>query len=148
MLDDFIKVNRLSATIFPCDDAHTAAKAMKFTGDEEAVAKSIVLIDSNQSPLLVIMLGKDRADFAKIKKILGVADVRLCQPKEVIEITGYEIGGVPPISIYGIKTIMDKAVSEKDEVVCGGGDPRHLMKIKVLEIMECVEDISLEDIRK
>ncbi|MBI5619782.1 hypothetical protein HY950_02360, partial [Candidatus Gottesmanbacteria bacterium] len=79
MLDDFLKVNGIPALIFECEDAHSAAKAMRFTGDSEAVAKSIVLIDSNSEPLLIIILGKDRIDFAKVKKLLNVRDVRLAE---------------------------------------------------------------------
>ncbi len=148
MLDDFIKVNRLSATIFECEDSHAAAKAIEHTGDAEAVAKSIVMVASSGEPLLVVLLGKDKIDLAKIKKLLDVHDVRLASPKEVLEITGYEVGGVPPISVYGIRTLMDKAVSEKEEVVCGGGDAQHLMRIKVSEIAGFAEGVRIEDIRK
>jgi len=53
-----------------------------------------------------------------------------------------------PISIYGIKTFIDKEVSKKVEVVCGGGDPNHLMRISIQEILENVEEISIEDVRR
>ncbi len=148
MLDDFIQVNKLSARIFECEDSHTTAKAIEHTGNAEGVAKSIVMVDSNNEPLLVILLGNDKIDFAKVKGILGVSDVRLAGPKEVLEITGYEVGGVPPISVYGIRTIMDKSVAKKAEVVCGGGDRQHLMRIKVREILESVEDITVQDVKK
>ena len=148
MLEEFIEVNNLSATIFECEDSHTAAKAIEATGDADAVAKSIVLLASNCEPVLVILLGKDKIDLQKVKAVLGVKDVRLCQEKEVFEMTGYEVGGVPPISIYGIKTIMDKAVAEKAEIVCGGGDSKHLMRIKVNEIIEAVDGIVFDDIAK
>ena len=148
MLEDFIKVNRLSAEIFRCSDAHTAAKASQFTGDAEAVAKSIVLVASDGQPVLVILLGNDKIDLQKIKAVLGVKDVRLATPNEVLEITGYEIGGVPPVSIYGIRTIMDNGVSEKQKVVCGGGDSGHLMMIKIREILDNVDEISVHDVKR
>ena len=148
MLPDFIKVSKLAATIFECEDAYTAEKAGEITGDPESVAKSILLIGSDNEPILAILLGKDKIDFAKIKKALGLTDVRLATPKEVLEITGYEVGGVPPISIYGVRTLIDKSVAEKDEVVCGGGDARHLMRIKVKEIFDSVEGILVEDVKK
>ena len=146
MLEDFIKVNRLSATVFKCTGAHTAANAVEATGGAEAVAKSIVLVASDGQPALVILLGKDKIDLKKIKGILGVKDARLAVPKEVLEITGYEVGGVPPISVYGIRTIMDKGVAEKQEIVCGGGDAQRLMRIKVREILETVEGIIVEGV--
>ncbi len=150
MLEDFIEANKLSAKVFETtSEVHTAAKAATLMGDDaQAVAKSILLIDSNTNPILVVLLGKDRVDFGKVKEILKVRDVRLAEPEEVSDITGYEIGGVPPVSIYGVRTILDKAVRRKDEVVCGGGDPQHLMRIKVGEILEFAEEITVEDVRK
>tara|TARA_Y100000310_G_scaffold299208_1_gene333834 strand:- start:21687 stop:22136 length:450 start_codon:yes stop_codon:yes gene_type:complete len=149
MLQDFIKTNKLSAEIIQCTgEVHTAVKAAAQVDDPEAAAKSIVLIDSDEEPLLVILLGKNKIDFQKIKEILKVKDVRLAEPEEVLRITGYEVGGVPPISIYGIKTFIDKAVVEKEEIFCGGGDPNHLMKIKTKEILENVDEISIEDVKK
>lgn len=138
MLEDFIEVNKLNAKIFPIEERN---KSMP-------LAKSIVLIDSNEEPLLVILLSEDKIDFSKIKKILKVKDVRLAEPKQVFEITGYKVGGVPPISIYGIKTIIDKKLVKLKEIVCGGGTPENLMQISVKEIIENVEDIIEEDISK
>ena len=150
MLGDFIEVNRLTAEVFATTrDVQTATKAAQEMGLEEgSVAKSIVLMDSNGEPLLVILLGKDRVDFAKIKSIYNVGDVRLAEPDEVYDVTGYEIGGVPPISIYEIRTIMDRRVAKKEEIICGGGDEMHLMRIKVKEILENVEGILIDDVIK
>jgi len=149
MLQDFIKANRLTAQIFETQGVvKSAAKAAQELDDSEAVAKSILLMDSNNEPLLVVLLGKDKIDFKKIKQILGVKDIRLAEPEEVLESTGYPVGGVPPISVYGVKTLVDKAVVEKEEVVCGGGTPNHLMRIKVQEIIDFGEKILIEDVKQ
>jgi Uncharacterized conserved protein len=62
------------------------------------IAKSILLICDNK-PLLCFLLGKDIIDLNKIKKYFNCNDVRLAKAKEVKEITGYDIGGVPPIGL-------------------------------------------------
>ncbi|PIN85342.1 MAG: hypothetical protein COV47_02620 [Candidatus Diapherotrites archaeon CG11_big_fil_rev_8_21_14_0_20_37_9] len=149
-LENFIKTNRLKAVVFECEgEVHSAAKAAaQLKGNSMSVAKSIVLIDSAKEPLLVILLGSDKISFAKVKVLLGVSDVRLAFPEEVKEITGYEIGGVPPISIYGVRVIVDSSVADKKEVVCGGGDPQHLMRITVKEIIENIEDPLIADVKK
>ncbi len=150
MLEDFISANKLTATIFETtrkvQTAEKAAQEMKL--EEDSVAKSILFIGSDAGPILVILQGKDRVDFAKLKSLAGVSDVRLAEPEEVFEITGYRIGGVPPISIYGVKTFVDKRITNKDEVICGGGDVDHLMRIKVKEIVDFAEDILVADVRK
>jgi len=149
MLQDFIKANNLKAEIFETQGkVKSSAKAAQELDDNEAVAKSILLMDSNDESVLVILLGKDKIDFKKIKEILDVKDVRLAEPEEVFEATGYAVGGVPPISIYGVKTLLDKKVIEKEEVVCGGGTQNHLMRIKVKEILDNIEDLLVEDVKK
>ena len=149
MLQDFIKANGLSAEVFETKGlVKSSAKAAQELNDNEAVCKSILLMGSDNESFLVILLGKDKIDFKKIKEILGVKDVRLAEPEEVFEITGYIVGGVPPISIYGVKTLIDKAVVQKEEVVCGGGTPNHLMRIKVQEILDTIEDLLVEDVKK
>ena len=149
MLQDFIKTNNLSAEVFETQGkVKSSAKAAQELNDNEAVAKSIILMGSNNEPVLVILLGKDKIDFIKIKEILGVKDVRLADSEEVFEATGYVVGAVPPISIYGVKTIIDKKVVEKREVVCGGGTTNHLMRIKVKEILDNVDGILVEDVKK
>ncbi|HIH09377.1 MAG TPA: YbaK/EbsC family protein [Candidatus Diapherotrites archaeon] len=150
MLEDFIEVNKLSAKVFPVrDEVHTAAKAAAaMEGDADAVAKSIVLVASGGQGIVVVLLGKDKVDLQKVKSVMGVNDVALASPKEVFGITGYEIGGVPPVSIYGVATIVDRQLLEKGEVICGGGDPHHLMRIRVSDIVEFAENVAIDDVRK
>ena len=151
MLTEFIKANDLSAKVFECNgQVKTSAQAAEQaeTHSSKVIVKSILLINSEQEPILIILLGKDKIDFEKIKKITTVKDVRLADPTEVLEITGYEVGGVPPISIYGIKTLIDEEVVKKKKIICGGGDSNHLMKIEVQEILDNVDEIRIEDIKK
>jgi len=106
------------------------------------IIKSILLICDN-NPLLCILLGKDKIDFEKIKKELNCKEVRLAKAKEVKEITGYDIGAVPPIAHkQKIRTIVDRKVSElkDDEVVyCGGGSHYHLLKIRKENLLKVLE---------
>lgn len=150
MLEDFIKANKLAAKVFATTrEVRTSQKAALELGlGADSVAKSILLIASTGEPVLVVLLGKDRVDFSKIKALLNAGDVRLAEPDEVLEITGYEVGGVPPISIYGVAAFMDTRVAKKEEVVCGGGDEFHLMRIKVKEILENAEGIRVESVIK
>ncbi|HLC79471.1 MAG TPA: YbaK/EbsC family protein [archaeon] len=149
MLEDFIASNKLSAKVFATSNGvHSASRAQSLLGDADAIAKSILLMGSDSSPILVVLLGTDKVDFQKVKSVLNISDVRLATQAEVFQVTGYEIGGVPPISIYGVTTIVDKQLTKKDEVVCGGGDNLHLMRIKVSEIAEFAENVKIEDVRK
>jgi len=106
------------------------------------VAKSIILICDNK-PLLCFLLGKDMIDLNKIKKYFNCNEVRLAKAKEVKEITGYDIGGVPPVGLkQKIKTIVDKKVIELDDdqiIYCGGGSHYHLLRISKKDLLKIME---------
>jgi len=106
------------------------------------VAKSILLICDNK-PLLCFLLGKDKIDLNKIKKYFNCNEVRLAKAKEVKEITGYDIGSVPPIGLkQKIKTIVDKSIIDLDDdqiIYCGGGSHYHLLKISKKDLLKIIE---------
>jgi len=106
------------------------------------IAKSIILICDNK-PLLCFLLGKDMIDLNKIKKYFNCNEVRLAKAKEVKEITGYDIGSVPPVGLkQKIKTIVDKKIIELDDVqiiYCGGGSHYHLLRISKKDLLKIME---------
>jgi len=106
------------------------------------IAKSILLICDNK-PLLCFLLGKDKIDLDKIKKYFNCNEVRLAKAKEVKEITGYDIGSVPPVGLkQKIKTIVDKSIIDLNDdqiIYCGGGSHYHLLKISKNDLLKIME---------
>jgi prolyl-tRNA editing enzyme YbaK/EbsC (Cys-tRNA(Pro) deacylase) len=113
------------------------------------VVKSILLICDDE-PILCILFGKDKIDFEKIKKELNCREVRLAKAKEVKEISGYDIGAVPPFGHkQKIRTIIDSKVDnlrEDEEIYCGGGSHYHLLKIRKADLMRAIENAEIKDI--
>ena len=95
---------------------------------------------------MAILLDDDHVSRKKLKDLLKAKDLDMADPEEVEDITGYEVGAVPPISIYGIQTIIDKKVLDQKEVLAGGGTTFALMKIQVEELPRVIEDLKIEDI--
>jgi prolyl-tRNA editing enzyme YbaK/EbsC (Cys-tRNA(Pro) deacylase) len=106
------------------------------------VAKSIILICNNK-PLLCFLLGKNMVDLDKIKKYFNCNEVRLAKAKEVKEITGYDIGSVPPVGLkQKIRTIVDKSIIELNDnqiIYCGGGSHYHLLRISKKDLLKIME---------
>ena len=94
----------------------TVTQAVKATkASPRQIIKSIVLI-SEKGPILAVVDGESKVSLEKIKQRFG--EVRLATPEEVKEITGFEVGGVPPVGIE-IKTIVDPRVLENEFVIGG-----------------------------
>jgi prolyl-tRNA editing enzyme YbaK/EbsC (Cys-tRNA(Pro) deacylase) len=106
------------------------------------IAKSVLLICDNK-PLLCFLLGKDTIDLNKIKKYFNCNEVRLAKAKEVKEITGYDIGSVPPVGLkQNIRTIVDKSIIDLNDnqiIYCGGGSHYHLLRISKKDLLKVME---------
>lgn len=140
-------VKRLGGEILELDaPVKTVEQAARATGaNPEQIIKSILLITENEEAILAIVDGKSRIDLKKIERRFG--RTRLASPREVKEITGYEVGELPPIGIP-VKTLIDPRVLEKSYVLGGGGAVNKLVKIDPRKILEAqnaeVENISIE----
>jgi len=144
-LKDFIEKNRIDAEILEFKQpVMTVEQAVRMAGcRRDEIIKSIVLIDSQDNPIIAIVDGKSRVSLRKVKEILG-KNIRIAKAREVERKTGYKIGGVPPIG-HRFKTIIDRKIIDKKYVYGGGGDSRHLIKISPKQIVRLgaiIADIS------
>ena len=94
------------------ESTHTAAEAAVAVGAEIGqIVKSLVFVvqaDDGPEPLLCLVSGLNRVDLARLAAVAGESDVRRATAREAHELTGFTIGGIPPIG-HGrsIRVIMD-----------------------------------------
>ena len=125
------------------EEVRTVKQAKELLGvSSKEIIKSLVVIDDE--PILCIVLGNKSIDFKKLSKLCG--NVRLATEEEVLNITGYKVGGVPPI--VDIKVLIDKRVMDKEYVYGGGGNEHTLLKIKPQDIVKINKNIEIVNIAK
>ena len=101
----------LEVTVFD-QPTHTAAEAAAAVGaDLGQIVKSLVFIVPTRDgpePLLCLVAGHNRVDVARLAAVIGSADVRRASAREAHDLTGFAIGGIPPIGhIRPVRVIMD-----------------------------------------
>jgi prolyl-tRNA editing enzyme YbaK/EbsC (Cys-tRNA(Pro) deacylase) len=106
----------------------------------DRIIKSIVLMGSDKKPILAILPAKNRISYKKIKTLLKVKDVRLAQPDEVLEQSGYPVGGVPPFNKI-TRILLDPTVQRNARSIAGGGDPDKLMELETRDMLEFLDPI-------
>ncbi len=133
-MEKYIEENKINAEIIELPSkTHTAEQASRVLKiDIDKIVKSIVLTDG-MNGILAILSGNDKISMKKLYNI-GRKIYRMASPKEVKLLSGYEIGGVPPIGTRISKTFIDKSLKGMDYVYCGGGSEYHILKIKVNDI--------------
>ncbi len=123
----------------------TAQEAAQAVGcDVGAIAKSLLFLADGE-PLLVICGGDKRVDTEQVARLVGARKVEMAPAGEVRRITGYAIGGVPPVGhATPIRKLFDSGLLLRPIIYAAGGahdalfsvDPRSLAQAGGGEIAE------------
>ncbi len=110
------------------ESTHTAAEAAVAVGAEIGqIVKSLVFViqsDDGPEPLLCLVSGPNRVDLARLAAVAGESDVRRATAREAHELTGFTIGGIPPIGHRRpVRVIMDPDLGRYPVVWAAAGLP-------------------------
>ena len=95
------------------ESTHTAEEAAAAVGAELGqIVKSLVFVAPRPGdllePVVCLVSGPNRVDPARLAAVLGEPDIRRASASEARELTGFTIGGIPPIGFArAIRVIMD-----------------------------------------
>jgi prolyl-tRNA editing enzyme YbaK/EbsC (Cys-tRNA(Pro) deacylase) len=135
----FIATHNVTAEIIRTV-AHTptveaAAQALGVHPDQ--IIKSILCL-ADGAPALVVACGTARIDLKRVADSLGLARkrVKMADALTVFEISGFEVGAMPPFGHkLELRTLIDARVFAQAEVYGGGGDINAMMRIAPVEIL-------------
>jgi prolyl-tRNA editing enzyme YbaK/EbsC (Cys-tRNA(Pro) deacylase) len=118
------------------DSIHTAQQAAAAIGcPVEAIVKSL-LFAADGEPLLVLASGPNRVDTDLLSALTG-AVVTMADAKTVKAVTGYSIGGVPPIGHPApIRTIVDERLLTLPQVWAAAGSATAVFAIAPGRLVE------------
>jgi len=131
MLQDFIESNNLQATLLPYPAKGRLVKCMLFTTGHEDV--------------LTVSFASDKVSEEKVKAALKVSSIKQLDRIAAEEVSGYLGEFLPPISIYGVKVLVDKKVIEAEKVRCLVSEEKTL-EIAPKEIIEANDNSLIADI--
>ena len=110
------------------ESTHTAVDAANALGTELGqIVKSLVFVvpsGDGSEPLLCLVAGHNRVDLARLAAVAGESDVRRATAREAHELTGFSIGGIPPIGhSRPVRVIMDPDLGRYPVVWAAAGLP-------------------------
>jgi prolyl-tRNA editing enzyme YbaK/EbsC (Cys-tRNA(Pro) deacylase) len=117
------------------DTARTAKDAAAALGIEAGQIASSLIFLADGEPVLVIASGGHRVDEARLGSILD-ASITKANADDVRAATGFAIGGVAPVGHpEPLRTIVDIALSQYDEVWAAGGHPHYVFPTSYDELL-------------
>ena len=108
------------------------------------IVKSLVFMAADQA-VLVLASGPNRVDVAKVSQLLGTPITR-ANADQVRALTGFAIGGVPPVGhAQRLTTLVDRDLLQYDEVWAAAGTPNAVFAIAPTDLVR-IADGLVEDV--
>ena len=121
------------------DSTHTAVQAAQALGTTvDAIVKSLLFLatraDGSEEPILVLASGPNRVDTGLVAAIVG-CPVAMADAKTVKLVTGYSIGGVPPLGHpRHLTTILDETLLTLPIVWAAAGSAHSVFSIEPVQL--------------
>ncbi len=141
---NYIKENKIRAEqIFfteLVDHKESVLKTIKEKDiDFNDIVKTVVFIDLDKkleygNGVMALVPANSRVNKDKLRKI-SKSRIKISSPDQVLILTSYPAGGVPPFGFKG-RFYLDKSLVSKDVVYAGGGSIRTLVKTSIKEIIK------------
>jgi prolyl-tRNA editing enzyme YbaK/EbsC (Cys-tRNA(Pro) deacylase) len=130
------------------ESTHTAQEAADAIGCQLAqIAKSILFRSASGKPVLVITSGMNRVDEKKVKALLG-EKIERASPEFVKEMTGFEVGGVPPLGHANPCVVyLDEDLKAYPTLWAAGGTPNAVFEIGFAQLTE-MSGAMVADVKK
>ena len=126
--------------------ARTALEAASSLGCEVGAIVKSLLFKTGHTFTLCLIAGDNKASLNKIKKTLNIKDVSMASAEDVKNVTGYTIGGVPPIGhLRPIDILIDNSFDRFTELFAAAGHPNCVFKISFTGLQK-ITNGSLRDI--
>ena len=112
------------ANAFPRDTEKGASNVARALGFREHQMVKTLLFQTGKGERVLVMVGGDRSAISgHLKKALGDRNVQMAPPEVVKEVTGYEIGSVPPFHWQpsDFRSFLDEALTREPILGVGAG---------------------------
>lgn len=145
---EFLKARAIPAEILhlpvPTPTVETAAQAVG--AQVQQIVKSILFLVDDQ-PVLAITCGMAYVERRAIAGLYGVGKkrVKLASAEEVLSISGYEVGAMPPFGHrQPLRSLLDRRVLELSEVYAGGGEENVLLRVSPQDILRYSQALLMD----
>jgi Cys-tRNA(Pro) deacylase len=109
----------------------------------EVVKSLLFLLDGR--PTLVLVPGDRIADPNFLAAVTGSTKVALARGKQVLDVTGYRAGAVPPCALErSIPVVADARVFQPEVIYCGAGTASTMLKVRSDDLLKLLNPLVAE----
>jgi len=114
----------------------------------DTLAKSLVYMQNNKTPILVLMVGNDQLNETKLASVLG-ANIRPMHPDEIVQYTGAHAGSLGPVGLKNFRIIADNRLKDANGLISGANkDNYHIGNIDFVRDVKLNEYYDLREVQQ
>ncbi|MBD3206265.1 hypothetical protein GF319_07970 [Candidatus Bathyarchaeota archaeon] len=118
------------------ESCHSVEEAANTVGaDPEDFVKSIVMVNNKNEIIVGIVKGEDKVSTKHIGDALGIEKPSIAPIEDILELTGYPLGGTPGFGFDAV-FLIDPKVMKKEMVYLGGGSDCSLTYMSTDELVK------------
>jgi len=148
LIKELLDHNGISYKVSEHEPVYTSEQAARVRGVQlKTGVKALVLKAVRGSFIMGLVAADRKVNLKKLAKIVQTKKLRLASPKEVLQITGCEVGSVHPFgNLHNLPTYLDSSILENDIVNFNAGLHTVSIEMKskglVKVIKPVIEDFS------
>ena len=118
------------------ETARTADEAAATLGVQVGQIVKSLVFEADGETVLVLTSGENKVDTNKVALAFDVARVGKADADKTREVTGYAIGGVPPLGhVTKMKILIDETFKKFDEIWAAAGHPHFVFPTTYEELV-------------
>lgn len=141
---ELLEANHIQYQSLEHEPTKTCADAARIRGTTpQQGAKALVCI-ADKKPIMIVLPCSRKLDIKAFKSQLMIRDLRFASPDEVKQLTGLEIGSIPPWgSLFNLITYLDLTLAGQNEIAFNAGDVRRSIIMKYADYLRLENPVQL-----
>jgi Ala-tRNA(Pro) deacylase len=122
-LREFLDTSKVSYSVHSHPTAYTAQEIAALSHVKGRALAKVVMVKAGADLAMLVLPADHKVDFARVKAVLGVKDVRLAQEGEFSGVfPGCEVGAMPPFgNLFNLPVYADRSLEKDEEIVFNAG---------------------------
>lgn len=118
----YLQVHDIEASVMHHEPVRTSEEAARVRGTPLQSGAKALVYRADGEPVLLVLPAHRRVDARAFKRAHGIKDLRMISPEELKELTGLEVGAVPPFgNLLGLQTYVDEDLLEEPRISFNAG---------------------------
>ena len=144
-----LEAKKLPYTLFlhkgPIKSLEEAAADRGQTPDQ--IIRTIVFRCKKDQFIIVLMPGEMRVSWSALRKYTGHSRITMASEREILELTGYQLGAVSPLGLpKPMRILVDYSILNKDIISIGSGVRGLAVIMKTTDLLSAIEKYEVESL--